>query len=151
MKVFFLPLKKTKNKYLVCVKNPQLIFVKDFKNWSNRGQIPIKAHCSLPDGVTKIGDELEIEISHCGSQDYFTHEINYESVTINQIIALIQSSTECYQKIEYHCLSTPLAVSVSNLQFIYVYFFVNFLTNFSKLTVTINFSNLAISILIVNA
>ena len=114
MKVFFLPLKKTKNKYLVCVKNPQLIFVKDFKNWSNRGQIPIKAHCSLPDGVTKIGDELEIEISHCGSQDYFTHEINYDSVTIDQIIALIQSSTECYQKIEYHCLSTPLAVSVSN-------------------------------------
>ena len=85
----------------------------DWKNWSNRGQIPIKAHCSLPDGVTKIGDELEIEISHCGSQDYFTHEINYDSVTIDQIIALIQSSTECYQKIEYHCLSTPLAVSVS--------------------------------------
>ena len=88
--------------------------MKDWKNWSNRGQIPIKAHCSLPDGVTKIGDELEIEISHCGSQDYFTHEINYDSVTIDQIIALIQSSTECYQKIEYHCLSTPLAVSVSN-------------------------------------
>ena len=85
----------------------------DWKNSPNRGQIPIKAHCSLPDGVTKIGDELEIEISHCGSQDYFTHEINYDSVTIDQIIALIQSSTECYQKIEYHCLSTPLAVSVS--------------------------------------
>merc|ERR1712008_166250 len=79
----------------------------------NRGQIPIKAHCSLPEGVTKIGDELEIEISHCGSQGSFTHEISYDSVTIDQIIALIQSSTECYQKIEYHCLSTPLAVSVT--------------------------------------
>jgi len=81
----------------------------------NRGQIPIKAHCSLPEGVTKIGDELEIEISHCGSQGSFTHEINYDSVTIDQIIALIQSSTECYQKIEYHCLSTSLAVSTLSL------------------------------------
>merc|ERR1711935_980751 len=81
----------------------------------NRGQIPIKAHCSLPDGVTKIGEELEIEISHCGSQGSFTHEINYDSVTMDQIIALIQSSTECYQKIEYDCLSTSLAVSTLSL------------------------------------
>ena len=90
-----------------------IYYVTDWKNSStfNRGQIPIKAHCSLPDGVTKIGDELEIEISHCGSQGSFTHEINYDSVTFDQIIALIQSSTECYQKIEYHCLSTSLAVS----------------------------------------
>ena len=79
-----------------------------------RGQIPIKAHCSLPDGVTKIGNELEIEVSHCDSQGCFTHEINYDSVTIEQIIALMQSSTECYQKIEFHCLSTPLVASVSN-------------------------------------
>ena len=91
-------------------------YVTDWKNSPtfNRGQIPIKAHCSLPDGVTKVGNEIEIEISHCGSQDSFTHEINYDSITFDQIIALIQSSTECYQKIEYDCLSTPLAVSVSN-------------------------------------
>ena len=80
----------------------------------NRGQVPIKAHCSLPDGLTKIGEEVEIELSHCDSTGCFAHEINYDSVTIEQIIALIQSSTECYQKIEFHCLSAPLVASVSN-------------------------------------
>jgi len=80
----------------------------------NRGQIPIKAHCSLPDGVTKIGHEIEIEVLHCDTQSCFTHVMNYDSVTIEQIIALMQSSTECYQKIEFHCLSTPLVASVTD-------------------------------------
>ena len=79
-----------------------------------RGQIPIKAYCSLPDGITKIGHEIEIEVLHCDTQSCFTHDMNYDSATIEQIIALMQTSTECYQKIEFHCLSTPLVASVSN-------------------------------------
>ena len=124
-------LKKSRRIFLWQIKRTRLL---------NRGQVPIKAHCSLPDGLTKIHDELEIEVSHCDSQGCFTHDIDYDSVTIEQIIALIQSSTECYQKIEFHCLSTPLVASVSNFAIYVGLFCDNFLTKFVKLTVTINFS-----------
>ena len=79
----------------------------------NRGEIPIKAHCTFPDGVTTIGQDQDIEVTQCSSPNCISHEINYNSTMMNQMIALIQSSTECFQKIDFNCLSAPLIESVS--------------------------------------
>ena len=74
----------------------------------NQGQVPIKAWCKIPEGITKIGKPLEIEITHSKSQSRFTHDIDYEPVLMDQIKALMDSSSECYQEITFYCHSTPL-------------------------------------------
>ena len=41
----------------------------------NKGQIPIKAWCEIPEGITIIGETKEIEITMSQSPDHFTHHI----------------------------------------------------------------------------
>ena len=41
----------------------------------NRGQVPIKAYCELPSGVTSIGRTEEIEIGHCNTSKCFVYVI----------------------------------------------------------------------------
>ena len=62
----------------------------------NQGQVPIKAWCEIHEGITKIGRPLEIEITHSESQNRFTHDIDYTPVLMDQIKALMDSSSECF-------------------------------------------------------
>ena len=78
----------------------------------NQGQLPIRAWCDLPSGITKIGQKLEIDILHCNSSDCFTHDIGYEPQVMEQIKTLIQTSGICYQEITFHCFITPLIAPV---------------------------------------
>ena len=79
----------------------------------NRGQIPIKAWCEIPEGITIIGEAKEIEILHSQSPNRDTHDIEYEPLLMDQIKALIDTSSECYQEISFYCHSTPLIDPVS--------------------------------------
>ena len=79
----------------------------------NRGHLPIKGHCELPSGFTTIGKTLVIEITHCSSPNCFVFDVGYTSVMRDQMAALIKSSTNCHQNIEFRCLSAPLITAVS--------------------------------------
>ena len=79
----------------------------------NQGQIPIKAWCELPEGITKIGKTEEIEIAQSQSPDCFTHDIEYTPLLMDQIKALMDTSSECYQEITFYCHTTPLIAPVS--------------------------------------
>ena len=63
-------------------------------------------------GVTKIGEDLDIDITHCNTSNCFTHDIHYNSQKMEQIKALIETSSECYQEMIFHCHSTPLIAPV---------------------------------------
>ena len=58
---------------------------------------------------------MDVEIEHCQtSEDCFTYEINgYDPLMLDQIHALTQASSECYQELEFNCLSAPLVTAVS--------------------------------------
>ena len=83
----------------------------------NQGQTPIKAWCDLPEGITKIGMETEIEVPRTDSQNSFTYNFEYEPRMIDQMKALIDSSSECFQEITFYCLSTPLIAPVKHSEF----------------------------------
>ena len=83
----------------------------------NRGQLPIKGHCELPSGFTTIGETLVIDITHCSSPNCFVYDVGYTSVMLEQMAALIKSSTSCHQNIEFRCLSAPLVTAVSSLTY----------------------------------
>ena len=66
-----------------------------------------KAWCELPEGITKIGKNHEIEIKQTNSPDRFTYDIEYAPPLMEQIKALIDSSSECFQELTFQCYSTP--------------------------------------------
>ena len=86
----------------------------------NQGQAPIRAYCDFNANVTIIGDTLEVEIEHCqSSDDCFAYEVNgYDSVMLAQIQALTKESSECYQEVEFNCLSAPLVTAVSRKHYL---------------------------------
>ena len=84
----------------------------------NRGQIPIKAWCDIPEGITIIGETKEIEITMSQSPDHFTHHIEYTPLLMDQIKALIDRSSDCYQEITFYCHSTPLIDPVRIVKFL---------------------------------
>ena len=79
----------------------------------NRGQIPIKAWCEIPEGITIIGETKEIDFAQSQSPNRDTHDIEYEPHLMDQIKALIDASSECYQEISFYCHSAPLIDPVS--------------------------------------
>ena len=83
----------------------------------NQGQTPIKAWCDLPEGITKIGMEIEIEVPRTDSPNTYTYNFEYEPRMIDQMKALIDSSSECFQEITFYCLSTPLIAPVKHSEF----------------------------------
>ena len=80
----------------------------------NQGQIPIKAWCEIPEGITKIGETTEIEITHCDSLSCFTHDFEYAPIMIDQMKALINTSSECFQEMTFYCHST-LLISITKI------------------------------------
>ena len=81
---------------------------------AKRGAIPIPLFCQLPEAVTISGGNTEIEInSQCAEPSCFTHLINYDRQTLDQLTALTDFSPQCTQSLDFNCLSTPLKDLVS--------------------------------------
>ena len=78
----------------------------------NKDQIPMRAVFEFSGQTTKIGELLEIDITHCNSSECFTHDIHYEPQVMGLIKRFIDTSSECYQQISFHCHLTPLINSV---------------------------------------
>merc|ERR1711935_918900 len=72
-----------------------------------QGQVPIEAHCNLPEATTKIGKEVEVTIEQCNGSGCFEFPISYD-VNMDQIRALISRSTKCTQLVEFSCFSSPI-------------------------------------------
>ena len=92
------------------------VFLRDLKQVSKTpfwNLLTFKGYCELPSGVTTIGEELEIEITHCADANCFMHEVGYSSTMLDQMGALINGSSGCLQIIQFYCLSTPLIDTVS--------------------------------------
>ena len=88
---------------------------------ANRGAAPIPLFCQLPEAITISGETTKIEIdSQCPEPSCFTHLINYDQQTLDQLIALTEMSPRCHQLLEFNCLLTPLKDLVSSF-FIQVY------------------------------
>ena len=83
---------------------------------ANRGAAPIPLFCQLPEAITISGGTTEIEIiSQCHDEpSCFTHLINYDQQTLDQLIALTEISPRCNQLLEFNCLLTPLKDLVSS-------------------------------------
>ena len=82
---------------------------------ANRGAAPIPLFCQLPEAITIYGGTTEIEInSQCSEPSCFTHLINYDQQTLDQLIALTEMSPRCIQLLEFNCLLTPLKDLVSS-------------------------------------
>ena len=81
---------------------------------ANRGAAPIPLFCQLPEAITISGGNTEIEInSQCAESSCFTHLINYDRQTLDQLTALTDFSPRCTQSLDFNCLSTPLKDLVS--------------------------------------
>ena len=74
-------------------------------------QSPVTTWCTLPDGETKLGEDIEINVEHCSSNKCFSKDLEYEA-NQEQFDYLIESSKSCYQNLSFHCVSSPLQVRI---------------------------------------
>ena len=84
------------------------------------GLKPIKAFCELPRGVTQIGESTTADIGKCPTLGCFSQEFDYQT-PMDQVVALLESSSDCHQTLEFQCFLAPLEVSFmvsSNLRLI---------------------------------
>ena len=89
---------------------------------ANRGAPPIPLFCQLPEAITISGGTTEIEInSQCPEPSCFTHLINYDQQTLDQLIALTEMSPRCNQLLEFNCHLTPLKDLVSSFYYLSTY------------------------------
>ena len=72
---------------------------------------PVTTWCTLPDGETKLGEDIIINAEHCNSNKCFSKDLEYE-VNQEQFDFLIESSKSCYQNLSFHCISSPLQVRI---------------------------------------
>ena len=75
--------------------------------------IYFQVHCQLPEGLTKVGEPIEIKADNCSDPHCFLHEIHYSAADLIQIQHLMDKSAGCSQEIQVKCLSAPLQV-ISN-------------------------------------
>ena len=73
-------------------------------------QSPVTTWCTLPDGETNLGEDIEINVEQCNSNKCFSKVLEYEA-NEEQLEYLIESSISCYQNLSFHCISSPLQVS----------------------------------------
>ena len=71
---------------------------------------PTTTWCTLPDGETKLGEEITITADHCSANKCFSQALDY-GASREQLEYLIDSSTSCYQNVSFYCISSPLQVS----------------------------------------
>merc|ERR1719362_1490928 len=80
----------------------------------NNGEDPINVFCQLPEGLTRIGENVEATLQNCNQPGCFEFPIDY-NVSMTQIAALLQKSSTCSQSIEFNCFSAPLKFNGQNL------------------------------------
>ena len=73
-------------------------------------QSPVTTWCTLPD-ETKLGEDIEINVEQCNSNKCFSKDLEYET-NEEQLEYLIELSNSCYQNLSFHCISSPLQVSI---------------------------------------
>ena len=81
-----------------------------FQTFFAIGSKPIKAFCELPRGVTQIGESTTVAIGQCPTLGCFSQEFDYQT-PMDQVVALLESSSECHQTLEFQCFLAPLDVS----------------------------------------
>ena len=69
----------------------------------------MRAQCSLPSGITKVGQSQTFNVTSCNENQCLNQDIVYEGA-LHQIIALMESSSSCSQSIDFQCFSAPLQV-----------------------------------------
>ena len=76
---------------------------------SYSGGKPFLVHCSFPNNLTIIGDEVEIEIEKCIAEQCHETQINY-TMPVEQMKKIFTISGRCTQTIDFHCKTAPLQV-----------------------------------------
>ena len=71
----------------------------------------MRAHCTLPSGITQVGESQTIVAAKCDGNLCFKQDVVYEAA-MPQILALMESSSSCSQTIDFQCLSAPLKVKI---------------------------------------
>ena len=72
---------------------------------------PVKAWCNLPEGETVLGQNSSIEVGHCTGSRCFPEDLTYDN-SLDEIVALMDSSSECRQDITFICNLAPLQVKI---------------------------------------
>ena len=70
---------------------------------------PFSVFCSFPENLTIIGENVEIIIDHCDTDQCHQATINYD-MPHDQMKKLFQVSGTYMQEIQFHCKSAPLQV-----------------------------------------
>ena len=70
---------------------------------------PVKAWCNLPEGETVLGQNTSIEIEHCTGSGCIQEDLTYDNA-LDEIVALMDSSSDCRQDITFICNLAPLQV-----------------------------------------
>ena len=69
----------------------------------------MRAQCVLPSGITKVGKSQTFNVTNCDGMHCLNQDIIYEPA-LQQIIALMESSSSCSQSIDFQCFLAPLKV-----------------------------------------
>ena len=69
----------------------------------------MRAQCVLPSGITKVGKSQTFSVTNCDGNNCLNQDIVYEP-DLDQIIAMMESSSSCSQSIDFQCYSAPLKV-----------------------------------------
>ena len=64
----------------------------------------------MPKAKTKIGEQVEVTVEQCSEPECFQFPVTYD-IHMDQIKALTEHSTICYQLVELSWFSTPLKAS----------------------------------------
>ena len=72
---------------------------------------PVKAWCNLPEGETVLGQNTSIEIEHCTGSGCIQEDLTYDN-SLDEIVALMDSSSDCRQDITFFCNLAPLQVKI---------------------------------------
>jgi len=74
----------------------------------NSNEAPIKVFCQLPQGVTTVGEAVEVKVGNCPEPHCFPYKMPYTTNDMDQIKNLIERSSVCTQRITIKCMSAPL-------------------------------------------
>ena len=73
----------------------------------------INVYCDLPSVTTVIGKEVSFDIEKCNTAGCFEKLITYDKAPMPQIVALLNSASECSQSLTLNCFIAPISVSIA--------------------------------------
>jgi len=89
------------------------------------GQEPFQVYCNFNTGATEVMHDTEVltDVLHCHDPGCYQKNITYingltqESVSMHQIVSLIELAAYCEQEIRYDCTLAPLTIDDVNYAF----------------------------------